>query len=110
MILFLYHFIFSKNNSELYLARKIGLHIPNTWNDQTQTMISKREALIQILDEERQSANHLIESMIDLQELERQVANKSTDMQENMWNRLRESHPGTCLIHATLPTYFPAFL
>ena len=31
-------------------------------------------------------------------------------MQENMWARLRDSRPGACLIHATLPTYFPAFL
>ena len=33
-----------------------------------------------------------------------------TDMQENMWARLRDSRPGACLIHATYPTYFPAFL
>ena len=33
-----------------------------------------------------------------------------TDMQENMWARLRDSRPGACLIHATKPTYFPAFL
>ena len=34
----------------------------------------------------------------------------ATDMQENMWARLRDSRPGGCLIHATKPTYFPAFL
>ena len=27
-----------------------------------------------------------------------------------MWARLRDSRPGACLIHATQPTYFPAFL
>ena len=26
---------------------------------------------------------------------------KCTDMQENMWAMLRDSHPGACLIHAT---------
>ena len=25
----------------------------------------------------------------------------NTDMQENMWARLRDSRPGACLIHAT---------
>ena len=29
-------------------------------------------------------------------------------MQENMWARLRDSCPGTRVIHATYPTYFPA--
>ena len=33
-----------------------------------------------------------------------------TDMQENIWARLRDSLPGMCAIHATYPTYFPAFL
>ena len=31
-------------------------------------------------------------------------------MQENIWARLRDSLPGMCAIHATYPTYFPAFL
>ena len=31
-------------------------------------------------------------------------------MQENMWARLCDSPLGACLIHATYPTYFPAFL
>ena len=34
----------------------------------------------------------------------------TTDMQENMWARLRDSRPAACSIHATEPTYFPAFL
>ena len=78
------------------LAQKIGLHIPNTWNDQTQTMISERETLIQILEEERQSANHLIQSMKDIQELERQLANKKrtfrrqADAHMDMLERLKE--------------------
>ena len=78
------------------LARKLGLTIPNTWNNQTQTMISERETLIQILEEERQSANHLIQSMKDIQELERQLANKKrtfrrqADAHMDMLERLKE--------------------
>ena len=33
-----------------------------------------------------------------------------TDMQENTWARLRDSRSGAHAIHATQPTYFPAFL
>ena len=31
-------------------------------------------------------------------------------MQENTWDRLRDSRLGMCMIHVTLPTYFPPFL
>ena len=31
-------------------------------------------------------------------------------MQENTWAMLRDSRPGARAIHATYPTYFPAFL
>ena len=34
----------------------------------------------------------------------------TTDMQESMWARLRDSCHGVHAIHASLPTYFPAFL
>ena len=59
-------------------------------------MISEREALIQTLEEERQSANHLIQSMKDIQELERQLANKKrtfrrqADTHMDMLERLKE--------------------
>ena len=33
-----------------------------------------------------------------------------SDMQENMWARLRDSRPSACLIHEIKPAYFPAFL
>ena len=37
-------------------------------------------------------------------------SDKYTYMQENTWARLCDSCPGARAIHATYPTYFPAFL
>ena len=34
----------------------------------------------------------------------------NTEMQENTWARLRDSHPGKHAIHATQPTHFLAYL
>ena len=37
------------------------------------------------------------------------VQDTCTDMQENMWARLRDSRPGACLIHASSPRIFLCF-